>query len=56
MSGILSPIDSMRILHIDDSPNDLEIVKMSLERIDPEMDIVSAASPTDSADDGGAED
>ncbi len=56
MSGILPPIDSMRILHIDDSPNDLEIVKMSLERIDPEMDIVSAASPTDSADDGGAED
>jgi len=48
MSGILPPLDSMWILHIDDSPNDREIVRMSLERIDPEMDIVSAASPTES--------
>ena len=38
----------MRILHIDDSPNDREIVKLSLERVDPGMDIVSAASPTES--------
>lgn len=48
MSGILSPPDSMRILYIDDGPNNREIVKLSLEGIDPEMDIVSAASPTES--------
>jgi len=48
MSGILSPLDSMRILHIDDSPDDREIVKLSLEGIDHKMAIVSASSPTES--------
>ena len=48
MSSIQPPPNSMRILHIDDSPDDREIVKLSLEGIDPEMDIASAASPTES--------
>ena len=48
MSDIMPHLDSMRILHIDDTPNDRKIVKLSLERIGPEMDIVSAASLTES--------
>jgi hypothetical protein len=35
MSGILPPLDSLWILYIDDSPNDREIMRMSLERLTP---------------------
>ena len=48
MSGILSPLDSMRVLHIDDNPDYLAITRMYLESFDSEMEVVSSLSSIDS--------
>ena len=42
------PINSMRVLHIDDDPDHVAITKMYLESFDPEMEVVSSLSPVDS--------
>jgi PAS domain S-box-containing protein len=38
----------MRVLHIDDSPDNRELLKQALERIDPEMEVFSASAPSES--------
>ena len=42
------PVNSMRVLHIDDNPDYMAITKMYLESFDPEMEVVSSLSPVDS--------
>ena len=42
------PVNSMRVLHIDDNPDYMSITKMYLESFDPEMEVVSSLSPVDS--------
>ncbi|MCW3988481.1 MAG: PAS domain S-box protein [Candidatus Bathyarchaeota archaeon] len=42
------PVNSMRVLHIDDNPDYMAITKMYLESFDPEMEVVSSCSPVDS--------
>jgi len=46
--GAQPPVNSMRVLHIDDDPDYLAITKMYLESFDPEMEVVSSLSPIES--------